>query len=144
MPDRDTSPARPGSLDEATARTLQVIDCFFKSRSEAVERELLPQRLRPTYLRDRLIRGLLIAFYAGRKPTLKELQLDHAYQATPTTVANEVKLLWEIGVIAREQTGAAKGKPLYRYCPTQHTVDAHKRAVPVLLARLREGLSTLP
>ena len=129
--------AEIGTLSPQAAWDLAKLKQFFAQREKAMLC-LMGTRLRPSQLRDEILRDCLLSFAAGRVLTVAEFLKRNQVLASPNTIRAEIDVLQSVGVVALIKRGPKRaGVEIW---PTGKAVAFYNHEMPSLRETIVEIL----
>ena len=131
-------PATPGSLHPRVVGDLRLLLQFFADR-EILWRQQFGPRLKPTPLRDLLVRTVLLDFGEGKRPHVADYQRMLKGQVAAATIRNELRRFEDSGLIVVVPEAADRRQRAV--LPTEKLVRFYNDVVPSLIEVLEEILA---
>lgn len=124
-PTNSNGPCKPGSIAPVTREAVRLMIDYYEARSAVMQAQLYRRRLRPSFLRDALLRHIILDFADGRSKLVSQYQAEMGRYASASAVRAEIELLAELGVVWLERAFGAQRTvtvlPTERLCAFYNT-----------------------
>ena len=132
-------PADAGSLDPEVASDIRILDEFLRDRDRALGR-LMGRRVKPSPVRDTLVRQIILNFAEGRIERIAAYQKSAPAPATKTGIRRDLDLLEATGLIFQRPDPSDARAVLV--VPSTKLVQFYNDAMPRLASEIRRLLPT--